>query len=394
MSQNNILIFICALIIVSYIFDIISKKIKIPSVLLLIGLGIGLKFLAIQFGFVSVDFMVIIPTLGTIGLILIVFEGGLELEYHTDKNHIIRNALVVSIVGLLATALGIAGIFAYFTGETYYRCLLNAIPYSVISSAIAIPSAASLGTKSKSFVTFESSFSDIFGIVFYNYALVYSSISLGVFFNLGVELITVSLLSLAFCVLLLYLLKSIDHHIKFILILTVMILLYAVGKAFHLSSLILVLIFGLMVRNINLIKTEFIQKNFNTEKFKKDFDFMQSITAEGVFLIKTFFFIIFGYIIDVSLLTDEKMLVIAVSSVLAIYFLRLIYLKIFIKHILPEFFYSPRGLISILLYIGLPEEMKIPQLHVGLLFFIVLSTSLVMISSAFVQPQQKEDIQE
>ena len=149
-----------------------------------------------------------------------------------------------------------------------------------------------------------------------------------------------------------------------------------------------------MVRNINLIKTEFIQKNFNTEKFKKDFDFMQSITAEGVFLIKTFFFIIFGYIIDVSLLTDEKMLVIAISSVLAIYFLRLIYLKIFIKHILPEFFYSPRGLISILLYIGLPEEMKIPQLHVGLLFFIVLSTSLVMISSAFVQPQQKEDIQE
>lgn len=77
--------------------------------------------------------MCIIPTLGTIGLILIVFEGGLELEYHTDKNHIIRNALVVSIVGLLATALGIAGIFAYFTGETYYRCLLNAIPYSVMS---------------------------------------------------------------------------------------------------------------------------------------------------------------------------------------------------------------------------------------------------------------------
>lgn len=85
-------------------------------------------------------------------------------------------------------------------------------------------------------------------------------------------------------------------------------------KHFIVSSLILVLIFGLMVRNINLIKTEFIQKNFNTEKFKKDFDFMQSITAEGVFLIKTFFFIIFGYIIDVSL-TDEKMLVIAISSV-------------------------------------------------------------------------------
>ncbi len=36
-------------------------------------------------------------------------------------------------------------------------------------------------------------------------------------------------------------------------------------------------------------------------------------------------------------------------------------------------------------------EMKIPQLHVGLLFFIVLATSLVMISSAFVREKQKEE---
>jgi Kef-type K+ transport system membrane component KefB len=390
MSQNTTLLLICALIIVSYVFDIISKRIKIPSVLLLIGLGIGLKLIAVQLGIVSIDFMKIIPTLGTIGLILIVFEGGLELEYHSDKNHIIRNALVVSIVGLIATALGVAGIFMYFTGESYYRCLLNAIPYSVISSAIAIPSAAGLAVKSKSFVTFESSFSDIFGIVFYNYALAYSSLSLGVVFNLGFELIAVSLLSLVFCGMLVYLLKSIDHHIKFILILAVLIFLYAIGKEFHLSSLILVLIFGLMVRNIHLIPLEFIQKNFNTEKFKKDFDYMQSITAEGVFLIKTFFFIIFGFIIDVSLLTDERMIIIALFTMGAIYALRLIYLPIFIKHILPEFFYSPRGLISILLYIGLPEEMKIPQLHIGLLFFIVLATSVVMISSAFVSDKQKE----
>lgn len=390
MSPNTTLVFICALIVVSYLFDILSKKVKIPSVLLLIGLGIGLKLIALQFGIVSMDFMKIIPTLGTVGLILIVFEGGLELEYHSDKNHIIRNAFAVSIIGLLATALGIAGIFMHFTGENYYRCLLNAIPYSVISSAIAIPSAVGLGEKSKSFVTFESSFSDIFGIVFYNYALAYSTFSLGVIFNLSIELIAVSTLSLLFCGMLIYLLKSIDHHVKFILILTVMTLLYAIGKEFHLSSLILVLIFGLMVRNINLVQLEFVQKNFNTEKFRKDFDYMQSITAEGVFLIKTFFFIIFGFIIDVNLLTDVTMIRIAIVTIGAIYLLRLIYLPIFIKHLFPELFYSPRGLISILLYISLPDELKIPQLHLGLLFFIVLATSLVMISSAFVRTQKKE----
>ena len=384
MTQNGILILICSIIIVSYIFDVFAKKVKIPSVLLLIGFGIGLKFLAVQFNFASIDFMKIIPTLGTVGLVLIVFEGGLELEYHSDKNRLIRNAIAASIIGLLATALGIAGIFAYFTGESYYRCLLNAIPYSVISSAIAIPSAAGLKERFKGFITVESSFSDIFGIVFYNYALVYSSLSLGVVFNLGIELIAVSLLSMVFCLALLYLLKSIDHNIKFILILTVMTLLFSIGKEFHLSSLILVLIFGLMVRNIHLVQNHFIQKHFNTIKFKKDFDFMHSITAEAVFLIKTFFFVIFGYIINVSLLTDETMLIIALCTIGVIYVFRLIYLSLFIKHILPEFFYSPRGLISILLYVGLPEEMKIPQLHFGLLFFIILATSIVMISSMFV----------
>jgi len=392
MTQNGILILICSIIIVSYIFDVFAKKVKIPSVLLLIGFGIGLKFLAVQFNFASIDFMKIIPTLGTVGLVLIVFEGGLELEYHSDKNRLIRNAIAASIIGLLATALGIAGIFAYFTGESYYRCLLNAIPYSVISSAIAIPSAAGLKERFKGFITVESSFSDIFGIVFYNYALVYSSLSLGVVFSLGFELIAVSLLSMVFCLILLYLLKSIDHNIKFILILTVMMLLFSIGKEFHLSSLILVLIFGLMVRNIHLVKSQFIQKHFNTIKFKKDFDFMHSITAEAVFLIKTFFFIIFGYIIDVSLLADERMLLIALCTIVVIYVFRLIYLPIFIKHILPEFFYSPRGLISILLYVGLPEEMKIPQLHFGLLFFIILATSLVMISSMFVGDKESSNL--
>jgi NhaP-type Na+/H+ or K+/H+ antiporter len=389
MSTGTILIIICSLIIVAYLLELLAKKLRIPAVLLLIGLGVGVKLITEQLGIITFDFMRVIPTLGTLGLILIVFEGGLELEYSRQKNKTIRNALLLSVLILIATALGIALVFQYFTGASFYHCLVNAIPYSVISSAIAIPSAKSMSKEVQEFITFESSFSDIFGIVFYNYALLYSSLSFAVLGALFLELSGVIILSLVFCVFLLFLLRSITHQVKFVMLISLMVLLYAIGKELHLSSLILVLIFGLLVRNIQLIKWEYIQKRYNAEKFKKDFHLLHSITAEGVFLIKAFFFVIFGFIIDVNLLADTSMLIIAVGTAGVIYLARLVMLPLVLKKVFPELLFSPRGLISILLYLGLPDSMKIPQLHVGLLFFIVLSTSLVMVSAAFF-PVKKE----
>lgn len=390
MSTGTILIIICSLIIVAYLLELLAKKLRIPAVLLLIGLGVGVKLITEQLGIVTFDFMRVIPTLGTLGLILIVFEGGLELEYSRQKNNTIRNALLLSLLILVVTSIGIAYVFQYFTGASFYHCLVNAIPYSVISSAIAIPSAKSLGKNEREFITFESSFSDIFGIVFYNYALLYSSLTFAVLGALLLELSAVIVLSLVFCIFLLFLLRSIMHHVKFVMLISLMVLLYAIGKELHLSSLILVLIFGLLVRNIQLIKWEYIQKRYNAEKFKKDFHLLHSITAEGVFLIKAFFFVIFGFIIDVNLLADSSMWIIAGAAVGVIYLTRLVFLPVFLKKVFPELLFSPRGLISILLYLGLPASMKIPQLHVGLLFFIVLSTSLVMVSAAFF-PSKKEE---
>lgn len=390
MSTGTILIIICSLIIVAYLLELLAKKLRIPAVLLLIGLGVGVKLITEQMGIVTFDFMRVIPTLGTLGLILIVFEGGLELEYSRQKNNTIRNALWLSVLILVATSVGIAFVFQYFTGASFYHCLVNAIPYSVISSAIAIPSAKSLGKNEREFITFESSFSDIFGIVFYNYALLYSSLTFAVLGALLLELSAVIVLSLVFCIFLLFLLRSITHHVKFVMLISLMVLLYAIGKELHLSSLILVLIFGLLVRNIQLIKWEYIQKRYNAENFKNDFHLLHSITAEGVFLIKAFFFVIFGFIIDVNLLADSSMWIIAGAAVGVIYLTRLVFLPVFLKKVFPELLFSPRGLISILLYLGLPDSMKIPQLHVGLLFFIVLSTSLVMVSAAFF-PSKKEE---
>ena len=62
-----------------------------------------------------------------------------------------------------------------------------------------------------------------------------------------------------------------------------------------------------------------------------------------------------------------------------IYFLRAVYLKFISRtDLFPELFITPRGLISILLFLTLPQRLRIPGIDTGLLFLIILGTSIIM----------------
>ncbi|TSA39224.1 MAG: sodium:proton antiporter [Porphyromonadaceae bacterium] len=373
------LILICGIIIIAYLNDVFARKTKIPAVLFLIILGILMRQASDHFKLIDFDFKTIIPVLGTFGLILIVFEGALELDYEKQKNRIIRNSFLSSLIILAATSVAITFLLSKSTGLSFHQCLVNAIPLSIISSAIAIPSVVSMTAKTKEFITYESTFSDILGIIYFNYAVTFSVINTGMFMKLGAELVLVTLLSLAGCLLLLFLLKKITHLVKFILIITVMVFLFSIGKYFHLSSLILVLVFGLFLKNLHLFSWPLFQKYFVYDKFEKDFGFLHQITAEGVFLVKTFFFIIFGFIIDFEELLFTRTFVISLIVVGIIYVIRAVFIRLITKSFLPITFISPRGLITILLYLSIPEEFRIPEVNAGVLFLVVLITSLMML---------------
>lgn len=373
------LILICGIIITSYLIDVFARRTKIPAVLFLIILGILLRQVSDHFQLIDFDFKTIIPVLGTFGLILIVFEGALELDYEKQKNRIIRNAFLASLIILVATATAVTLLLSEITELSFHQCLINAIPLSIISSAIAIPSVVSMTPKTKEFITYESTFSDILGIILFNYAVTFSAVNAGMFLKLGSELVLVTLLSLAGCLLLLFLLKKITHTVKFILVITVMVFLFSIGKYYHLSSLILVLVFGLFLKNLHLFKWPLFRKYFVYEKFEKDFGFLHQITAEGVFLVKTFFFVIFGFIIDFEELLYTRTFLISLLVVGIIYVIRAVFIRLITKSFLPITFISPRGLITILLYLSIPEEFRIPEVNAGVLFLVVLITSFMML---------------
>jgi NhaP-type Na+/H+ or K+/H+ antiporter len=379
MTTYTVLIILSALVIFSYLFDLVASKTRLPSVLLLLLLGIGLRLLVDNLQIHTYNFLKILPTLGTVGLILIVFEGSLDLKYAKNKNKVIMGAFLSALVILVCCVAVITYIIYEITKYDIYQCFVNAIPFSVISSAIAIPSVAGLNSKSKEFIIYESSFSDILGIIAFNFAVSNESITIGSFGQLAISTLLILALSAIACITLLYLMGRLKHHIKFFLIISILIMVYAIGQSFHLSALVLILSFGLFLNNADAIKHAWFRSVFIYKNLVNDLTQLHQLSAETAFIIRTFFFVIFGFTINVHQLNDFNLIANGLIILGCIYVIRFGYLFLFKKdHMVPDGFVVPRGLISILLYYNLPQHLKMPEIGTPFLFMAVLGTSLIM----------------
>jgi len=79
-------------VVFSYTFDLIAKRTKIPSVIFLFGTGLGIQYALKYFGIAIPSVSQFLPVIGTVGLVLIVLEGALELRFEKDKVALIRSS--------------------------------------------------------------------------------------------------------------------------------------------------------------------------------------------------------------------------------------------------------------------------------------------------------------
>ena len=221
MKTSLILILLPLLIIFSYLFDLIAKKTKFPSVILLMITGIIARKIANSYGFTNTYFLdSLIPVLGTIGLILIVMEGALELEIKKEKIGLIISGFMSALVVLLLNILLLKSFFVVVLQIPVDTAILYSIPLSIISSAVAIPSANSFIDNDKEFVVYESTFSDILGIVIFNYCILQIGsnepiIDSSALSKLSIDILGIIFLSLFITFILAKLIQKIDHHVKF-----------------------------------------------------------------------------------------------------------------------------------------------------------------------------------
>ena len=122
-----------------------------------------------------------------------------------------------------------------------------------------------------------------------------------------------------------------------------------------------------------------MKKWINTTKVKGILDDFHLVTIETAFVVRTFFFVVFGITIALSSLLDLKVAIISICVLIALYLSRFLFIKIFIqKDIYPQVFLSPRGLITILLFFAIPPEYQTEAFNSGILLYTIIISCIIM----------------
>lgn len=389
--STAIIIIICLLLLLAYLFDITASKTRIPTVILLLALGWTLQQLTGFLGFSVPDLKPLLPAIGTIGLILIVLDGTLELELRRGKLGMIRKSAFTALAPMILMSLMLAVALHLYNGYSILDGLLNSIPLAVISSSIAIPSARHLSKKFREFVVYESSLSDILGILFYNFFALNQVITGNSFVTFFFQMTIMFVISILATFALAWLLSHTTQNIKFIPIILIIILIYSFAKLAHLPSLLLIMVLGLFLGNLLVIPKKLVISYLKPASLSKEVDRFKELTAEVTFLIRSIFFILFGFLMETGELIDVRSLPWSISIVALIFITRALQLRISGLPLNPLLFIAPRGLITILLFLSIPVTRAIPEINSSVIIQVIVLSSVIIALGAFATEEKKDE---
>ena len=380
MNPYLILIFFSALVLCAFVWDHFGRRLKVPTVLFLLGTGLGLKALA---NYAGLDYSFVndsLPIIGSIGLILIVLEGSMELEITADKRKIIHRSLWAAGLLLIFNSLILALGFSFFTEQSFRICLINAVPLAIISSAIAIPSAARLPASEREFVIYESSFSDVLGVMLFSLLIETDSFTPLVLVEVSGKIIAVLIIALVSIVLLAFFMDKVVTRVRHLPVIAALIMIYAIGGLLHLPALLIILAFGLYASNLHHPWLARVMERVHSSRLKEEMHQLHHLTAEVAFFVRTVFFVFLGFSVELSDLSVGAPWAWAGACLLVLVLLRVICLKGLMKrepmHSLP--YLMPRGLITILLFLKIPDALQLKVLPPGMTLLIVFLSVLWM----------------
>jgi len=108
-------------------------------------------------------------------------------------------------------------------------------------------------------------------------------------------------------------------------------------------------------------------------------DDFRIVTMESAFVMRTFFFVIFGLSLALNSLMGVSVLLYSAAVLGIIYAVRFITIKVFANKDLNLFLYvAPRGLVTVLLFFAIPEKYAATEFESGILLFTIIITSVLM----------------
>lgn len=320
MTTVLFLSFLGSVILLGFLGNLFYERTRMPDILILMAIGalIGhhlspeIQHLIFRFA----------PFFGTLALIMILFEGGTDLDPdETFRRVPVAGILAVLSFGLSAvvTAVTMRVILAWGWIEA---AILSAI-IGCTSSAIVLPLAGRMrvADRVKTIVSLDAVLSDTLGAVavfalvdvalsgLHHPALILRhlglSVAIGAVGAIGVGIVWLNVLDL-----------TRERPLSYLLTFAVLLLLYALVEVWHGSGPIAILLFGLLTSNIDSLPAWLRVRSFLADAATPEAAADETVRwfhTELTFLVRTFFFVYIGMLFRVEYLQG---LVLSVSALL------------------------------------------------------------------------------
>ena len=320
------------LIFAAHLFTEIFSRKRIPDVLLLmvIGLLIGPVFHWVS----PSDLGSVASVFTTITLVIILFESGTQLNFHTLLNSI-KGTMKLTLINFFVTMVIVALMGLIIKVNILTSLMLGAI-LGGTSSAVVIPMVKQLKISEKGgiILILESAFSDVLCIVFawaFLQAIHSGSMNVGrVIGEILSSFILATVIGVIAAVLWSYVLEKVRHVKNSILTTPAFVfIVYGLNEWLGFSGAIAALAFGIGMANIDSIYNSggIVKKLFKTEPTKLN-ETEKQLFSEVVFLLKTFFFIYIG----ISIKIDQILpLLIGLAITVVLFVLRIPIVKLSVK---------------------------------------------------------------
>jgi cell volume regulation protein A len=349
MTAVQIIGFIGILLIIGFLADYLFRKARFPDILILVALGylIGPAFHIVN----PSDIAPASQIIASLALVVILFNGGLDLEFAKVLSSAPR-ALILVFVGIVVSMASTTAFTYYLMGWGFIDSLLLGAIVGGTSPSIVIPliGRARVPNDVASILSLESAFNGALVIVV---ALVILEIittgqtgntALIVMEQVTLQIFLGGLIGVIVGVIWLWVLTLLEGETyDDILTLAIAFLLYFTVESMGGSGVIFVLTFGLMLGNgMQVAKFLGIKRTVVIHELMKKFHSQMS------FLIKTFFFVYLGLMIT---FTQHSLILAGVAISLILLLAR--YIAVLLTSVHSEVLLANKGLLTTMLPRGL-----------------------------------------
>jgi cell volume regulation protein A len=272
------------------------------------------------------QFQTVTHAFGTLALLLILFEGGLDLDIKKTLIHF-PGGLVFGVLSFGMALGSVAAVFHYTQRSSWLDAALVGAVLGCTSSSIVLPILQQLQGRDpiKVILLLESTLGDVFAVLTVGALLDFRAGSGAGGTVLARGVAVQILLAIALAVALGFAwarMLSLLSERRFwpVLTLAVVLLLYAGTEALHASGLLAVLSFGLALANLPSRGHDALEQQWSFISRPDPKEQILSFHSELSFLIRTFFFVLIGVVVQLSGLRALKY--VAAGVIAAIYLSR------------------------------------------------------------------------